>query len=95
MLTIETCPLCRGRGTNRRAAARYRPSRSNRRDRCPACRGDGCIALRRLQQIMRRVAVSPGRLGEPGGTRSDDRLGMARPALDLSETVLKLSRGHE
>jgi DnaJ-class molecular chaperone len=54
MRTIDTCPLCRGRGTNRRAAGRYRPDRTNLRDRCVACRGAGGIDLRRLQQLVRR-----------------------------------------
>jgi hypothetical protein len=57
MQTIQTCPLCDGRGTSRRATGIYRPRRTKLRDRCLACRGTGGIALRRLQHIVRRGAM--------------------------------------
>ena len=46
MQTIETCPLCRGCGANRRAIGIYKPGHTNPRDRCVACRGSGGIETR-------------------------------------------------
>jgi len=62
MRTIETCPLCLGRGTRRRSDGIYRPGRTNPRDRYIACHGDGGIEFRRLQQlVLTGVVISSGR----------------------------------
>jgi hypothetical protein len=58
MQTIETCPLCLGRGTRRRSAGIYRPGHTHPRDQCAAYHGSGGIERRRLCQIVRTTQTS-------------------------------------
>ena len=55
---FETCVLCHGRGTQRRRDGRFKPGRTSSHLRCPLCRGEGDVSLRRVQAIVRR-GLSP------------------------------------
>ena len=53
MITEES-PLCRTRGTRRKADGAFKRGKIDPRLACPACKSEGGIERRRLQAIVRR-----------------------------------------